>query len=457
MHYLCKYKIVIMETYKQEGTIQPIDFGTVEDTSKQIIKVVGVGGGGGNAVRNMYEEKIANVSFAVCNTDSQVLSKSPVPVKLLLGDTGLGAGGDPEVGKAEAMKTKEQVRKLFEDNTKMCFITATMGGGTGTGAAPIVASVAREMGILTIGIVTIPFFFEKKPKIIKALKGVEEMRRNVDSLLIINNESICDVYSDSEIPVKQAFKQADQILSNAAKSISELITVEGSINLDFRDVETTMRNGGGAIMAIGRSRGKNRVRNAISDALNSPLLYGSDINKAKNVLFNIYTSEETPLFVSEMAEIDTFMYSLSPDVNVIWGISDDNTLGEDAKVIILATGLDNEFVNAGKAMEDDSREYDKIISSLYREPMSAGRKRTCQEAESKPATVQTEETEEDTPQTAPSDEPLETSDEAPSPVVILPASSESGADSHTSTKPSLLEKLRTKLEGTFLNIVDDEE
>ena len=212
------------------------------------------------------------------------------------------------------------------------------------------------MGILIIGIVTIPFYFEKNRKIMKTLKGVEEMRKNVDSLLIINNESICDVYADSELSIKDAFKAADNILCNAAKSISELVTIEGSINLDFRDVETTMREGGGAIMAIGRARGGRRVEKAIVNALESPLLYGSDISNAKKILFNIYTSEDKPLFVSEMREIDAFMYGLNPNIDVIWGTSDDNILGEDAKVIILATGIDNRFLPDDKH-EDSVEEY----------------------------------------------------------------------------------------------------
>lgn len=394
---------IIMDNSSYTG----LDFGPVEDTSKQIIKVVGVGGGGCNAVKNMAEEGIANVSFAVCNTDSQSLSHSPIPVKVLLGDSGLGAGADPELGRQEALKTKEQVKRLFDDSTKMCFVTAGMGGGTGTGAAPIIASVARSMGILTIGIVTIPFFFEKKNKIIKALKGVEEMRKNVDSLLIINNESICDVYSDSELALKQAFKAADQILCNAVKSISELITLEGNINLDFRDVEATMRNGGGAIMAIGRAKGERRVEKAIINALESPLLYGSDITKAKNILFNIYTSDDAPLFVSEMREIDSFMYGLNPDINVIWGTSDDNTLGKDAKVIILATGLDNKFMPDEPTDEEkqDRKYYDTIISKLYREPL-AGLRIMSEKPE--PKEVPTE-----APAEVPAETPAEESAEEP--------------------------------------------
>lgn len=317
------------------------------------------------------------------NTDSQSLANSPVPVKLLLGESGLGAGADPELGKQEAIKTKERVKQLFNDSTRMCFITAGMGGGTGTGAAPIIASVAKSMGILTIGIVTIPFYFEKNRKIMKALKGVEEMRKNVDSLLIINNESICDVYADSELSIKDAFKAADNILCNAAKSISKLITIEGSINLDFRDVETTMREGGGAIMAIGRARGERRVEKAIVNALESPLLYGSDISNAKKILFNIYTSEDKPLFVSEMREVDAFMYGLNPNIEVIWGTSDDNTLGEDAKVIILATGIDNRFLPDDKHDDSDEEYYNQIIAKLYREPLLSQNAAAKKKAEKK--------------------------------------------------------------------------
>lgn len=348
-----------------------IDFGPVEDKSKEIIKVIGVGGGGCNAVNRMYNDKIVNVSFAVCNTDSQSLAKSPVPIKLQLGDSGLGAGANPELGRSEAINTKEQIKRLFDDNTKMCFVTAGMGGGTGTGAAPVIAGVAKSLGILTVGIVTIPFFFEKRPKIIKALYGVEEMRKNVDSLLIVNNERLCDIYSESKTSVKDAFKAADRILSDATKGISELITVEGTINLDFRDVESTMRGGGGAIMAIGRASGDHRVEKAIIDALDSPLLYGSDITKASKILFNIYTSNKAPLFVSEIQEIDSFMYELNPDIDVIWGTSDDDSLDEDAKVLILATGLDNQFAMQGveKGATTDNKYFDQVISKLYKEPM----------------------------------------------------------------------------------------
>ena len=347
----------------------PIDFGQTEDTTKNIIKVIGVGGGGCNAVKNMYSEGIVNVSFAVCNTDSQSLSKSPVPVKIMLGKSGLGAGANPEVGRSEAQNTQEDIKRLLDDGTKMAFVTAGMGGGTGTGAAPVIAGIAKSMGILTVGIITIPFYFEKRKKIVKALQGVEEMRKNVDALLIVNNERLCDVYADSEITVKDAFKLADKVLSDATKSISELITVEGTINLDFRDIETTIKSGGGAIMAMGRASGEGRVQNAILYALDSPLLYGSDISNAQRILFNIYTSSKHPIFVREMREIDAFFDELNPDIKVIWGLSDDDSLDEDAKVTILATGLNNELADEIQdnpvTTTKDEDDYQRIIDKLY--------------------------------------------------------------------------------------------
>ena len=347
----------------------PIDFGQTEDTTKNIIKVIGVGGGGCNAVKNMYSEGIVNVSFAVCNTDSQSLSKSPVPVKIMLGKSGLGAGANPEVGRSEAQNTQEDIQRLLDDGTKMAFVTAGMGGGTGTGAAPVIAGIAKSMGILTVGIITIPFYFEKRKKIVKALQGVEEMRKNVDALLIVNNERLCDVYADSEITVKDAFKLADKVLSDATKSISELITVEGTINLDFRDIETTIKSGGGAIMAMGRASGEGRVQNAILNALDSPLLYGSDISNAQRILFNIYTSSKHPIFVREMREIDAFFDELNPDIKVIWGLSDDDSLDEDAKVTILATGLNNELADEIQdnpvTTTKDEDDYQSIIDKLY--------------------------------------------------------------------------------------------
>ena len=352
-----------------EGDTPLLEFPGVEDKMQGIIKVVGVGGGGCNAVNNMYKEGVEGVTYAVCNTDSQSLSRSDVPVKIQMGE-GLGAGGNPEKGRDEAENTLDSIKKLLSDGTKMVFVTAGMGGGTGTGAAPVVAGVAKEMGLLTIGVVTIPFYFEKKRKIIKALKGVEEMRKNVDALLIVNNERLCDVYSDSEISLKEAFFRADNILMNAVKGISELITLpsDGGIKSDFRDVETIMKNGGGAIMAMGRASGENRVQKAIINALDSPLIYGNDIGKAKRILFNIYASDEHPIFVKELQEIDDFFDQLDPNIEVIWGTATDDSLGEDAKVTILATGMEDDLSNEAKTEvhHDEDDYYESMISGLYK-------------------------------------------------------------------------------------------
>ena len=393
-------------------------FGPIDDLSQNIIKVIGVGGGGQNAVRNMYNEGVQGVTFAVCNTDSQSLSRSPIPVKIQLGE-GLGAGAKPEVGRKEAESNIEDIRHLLDDGTKMVFITAGMGGGTGTGAAPVVAKVAQEAGILTVGVVTIPFYFERKRKIIKALRGVEELRKHVDALLIVNNERLCDVYSDSRISLKEAFERADNILKDAVKGISELITVhsDGNINLDFRDVETTLRNGGGAIMAMGRASGDHRVERAIIDALDSPLLYGNDIGRAKRILFNIYGSESCPIIINEMQDIDDFFDQLDPNIEVIWGTSTDESLGEDAKVTILATGMDSDDDDIlgsngrKKAMEEKDDEYfESLIPLLYK-----SRKKD------KKATSELAETEQ---QPVPSVEMLSQQSEQPTPDDEHPSSSQ---------------------------------
>ena len=341
----------------------------IKDAMQGIIKVVGIGGGGCNAVKNMHKEGVQGVTYAVCNTDSQSLSRSPVPVKILLGKSGLGAGGNPEQGRSEAETNINDFVKLFSDGTKMVFVTAGMGGGTGTGAAPVVAGVAKDMGILTVGVVTIPFSFEKKRKIIKALKGVDELRKNVDALLIVNNERLCDVYANSDISVKEAFVRADNILMDAVKGISELITLpsDGGIKSDFKDVETTMKNGGGAIMAMGRASGDHRVEKAIMNALDSPLIYGNDIGKAKRILFNIYASDEHPIFVRELQEIDDFFDELDPNIEVIWGTATDDTLGEDAKVTILATGMEDRL--EAEVQQDVHRNEDDYYEDIMELPV----------------------------------------------------------------------------------------
>lgn len=331
-----------------------------------IIKVVGVGGGGGNAVENMFRQGIHEVSFALCNTDSQSLSRSSIPEIIQLGNTGLGAGNKPETGRAAAEESIDEIKKLFNGTTKMVFITAGMGGGTGTGAAPVIAGVAKEMGMLTVGIVTIPFFFEKKPKIIQAIKGVSDMKKNVDALLVINNERLRDIYTDGITTAKEAFLKADDILTTATKSIAEIITVNGTINRDFCDVNTIMKDGGNAIMATGRASGKHRLQQAILDALNSPLLNGRDIEKAQKILYVIYASEENPILIDELSDLDAFMDELDPNIEVIWGLYDDNSLKDEIKITIIATGFETEeesFLTSSNPIEDEKIK--KLVDEYY--------------------------------------------------------------------------------------------
>ncbi|MEG2218031.1 MAG: cell division protein FtsZ, partial [Muribaculaceae bacterium] len=285
------------------------------DRSATIIKVIGVGGGGNNAINHMYKQNIENVSFVVCNTDAQALHNSPVPKRLLIGPTvtkGLGAGNNPDAARLAAEESAEEISELFDDNTKMVFITAGMGGGTGTGAAPVVARIAREKKMLTIGIVTIPFLFEGEKKILKALAGADEMSKYVDALLVINNERLTEIYKD--IDFLDAFGKADDTLSTAARSISELITCNGRINLDFNDVNTTLKDGGVAIISSGFGEGEHRVTEAILDALNSPLLKNRDVEGSKRILFNLYysTQSERPFVTSEAAELTDFMAKFAP-------------------------------------------------------------------------------------------------------------------------------------------------
>ena len=317
------------------------DFVMNNDVTPEIM-VIGVGGGGNNAIDNMYKEKVENVEFVVCNTDAQALRNSKVPKKLLIGPMttkGLGAGNNPEVARLAAEESYEDVNNLFDERTKMVFVTAGMGGGTGTGAAPVVAKVAKERGLLTIGIVTIPFLFEGNPKILKALDGVDEMKKYVDALLVINNDRLCDIYGDLDF--LNAFGKADDTLTTAARSISELITVKGYINLDFNDVDTTLRGGGAAIISSGYGEGENRVTKAFNEALNSPLLKNRDITSSKKLLFNIYFSQNaTHKFeMKETTEITSFITELNPTVDVIWGATIDESLGDKIKITILAAGF----------------------------------------------------------------------------------------------------------------------
>ena len=320
---------------------KPLAFAIPTDAPR-IIKVVGVGGGGSNAVHNMYSKGIHNVSFAVCNTDLQAMHKSPISKKLQLGQKlteGLGAGNDPAVARQAAEESREEIRKMFDDGTKMAFITAGMGGGTGTGAAPIVAEIARSMGILTVGIVTIPFRFEMPGKIKQALRGVIEIAKQVDALLVINNQRLIDMYP--KMTVEEGFKTVDEVLTTATKSIAEIITTRGGINTDFRDVRKILKNGGVAIMSYGIASGEMRVSRAFHNALHSPLLNNSDIYKAKKILFNIYGNPNYPILVEEMGEIEVFMQKFTDEnIELIWGYSQDHNLGEgEVKVTVLATGF----------------------------------------------------------------------------------------------------------------------
>lgn len=316
-----------------------LDFGE-PDRQNSIIKVIGVGGGGGNAVNNMYKQGIHDVSFVVCNTDAQALEDSPVPERLQLGSEGLGAGNRPEKARLAAEESIDDIKAMLSDGTKMDFITAGMGGGTGTGAAPVIARVSKELGILTVGIVTIPFKFEGNKKIDQALDGVDEMAKHVDALLVINNERLRKVYPD--LSLLNGFAKADDTLSVAAKSIAEIITVRGLINLDFNDVRTVLKDGGVAIMSTGFGEGDGRVRKAIDDALNSPLLNDNDIYNSQKILLSIAFSSENGtdgLAMEEMNEINDFMSRFGSNFELKWGIAIDNTLEKKVKITILATGF----------------------------------------------------------------------------------------------------------------------
>ena len=317
-----------------------LDFGE-PDKENSIIKVIGVGGGGGNAVNHMYREGIHDVTFVLCNTDNQALNDSPVPVHLQLGNEGLGAGNKPEKARQAAEETLDDIKNMLNDGTKMAFITAGMGGGTGTGAAPVIARVSKELGILTVGIVTIPFRFEGDRKIDQALDGVEEMSKHVDALLVINNERLREIYP--ELTVLDAFGKADDTLSIAAKSIAEIITVHGLINLDFNDVKTVLKDGGVAIMSTGYGEGEGRVKRAIEDALNSPLLNDNDIYNSKKILLSIAFSndkgESQTLTMDEMNDVNDFMDRFGSGFELKWGLAVDPELGKKVKVTILATGF----------------------------------------------------------------------------------------------------------------------
>ena len=315
-----------------------ISFNFQTNSKPSIIKVIGVGGGGGNAVNHMYKEGIHDVTYVLCNTDKKALDDSPVPNHLQLGKDGLGAGNKPEKAKQAALESLEDIKEMLDDGTRMVFITAGMGGGTGTGAAPIIAQCAKDAGILTVGIVTIPFKFEGNKKIVQAIKGVEEISKHVDALLVINNERLREIYP--ELTVINAFAKADDTLSVAAKSIAEIITMHGIMNLDFQDVTTVLKDGGVALMSTGYGEGERRVTKAIEEAMNSPLLNNNDIFNSKKVLLNINFCSDTDndsLMMEEMNEVNDFMKKFRNDVETKWGLATDSSLGNKVKITLLAS------------------------------------------------------------------------------------------------------------------------
>lgn len=352
-----------------DNNIPIVDFGLPEK-EHSIIKVIGVGGGGGNAVNHMYREGIHDVSFVLCNTDNQALNDSPVPVHLQLGKEGLGAGNKPEKARQAAEESIDDIKNMLDDGTRMTFITAGMGGGTGTGAAPVIARVSKEMGILTVGIVTIPFRFEGDRKIDQALDGVEEMSKHVDALLVINNERLREIYPN--LTVLDAFGKADDTLSVAAKSIAEIITVHGLINLDFNDVKTVLKDGGVAIMSTGYGEGEGRVKKAIDDALNSPLLNDNDVFNSKKILLSIsfcgQKDGKDSLMMEEMNDVNDFMAKFG-DFEIKWGLATDPELGKKVKVTILATGfgIENIDIMHGHARRHTQEEAKRIAEEQEKE------------------------------------------------------------------------------------------
>lgn len=319
-----------------------------------IIKIVGVGGGGGNAVANMYNEGISGVSYLAINTDKAALSHMPFSHRLVLGD-GLGAGNDPSIAKAAAIAAKDKIREHLNDGTQMIFLTAGMGGGTGTGASPVVASVAREMGILTVGIVTLPFAFEMPAKLRAALNGISELNDNVDALIVVNNEKLT-TFRDCTT-MSRAFKEADNVLLNAAKSIADIVNIDGYVQVDFHDVKKCLTDGHKTVISTGFATGTNRVYNAIQNAINSNLVSTDNIMDSRKVILNFYCSDESEITVSEINEVTKFMNEMSQrdDIWVKPGFTYDNTLGENVRVTILAAG-------SGDICPDEYRaEYEEIL------------------------------------------------------------------------------------------------
>jgi len=342
----------------------------IPSNGNSIIKVIGVGGGGGNAVSYMYNQGIKDVSFVICNTDNQALESSPVPLKIRLGailTEGTGAGNKPEKGKQSAIENLDEITKLLNTGTKMVFITAGMGGGTGTGAAPVIAKAAKDLGILTVGIVTIPFRFEGNRRIQQAMDGISELGTNVDCLLVINNEKIREIYGN--LKFSDAFSKADEVLCIAARGIAEIITDFGKVNVDFADVHTTMHNSGVALMGAATAGGENRALRVIEDALSSPLLNNNDINGAKNILLNIVSGTDE-CTMDELVQITEYVQEQAGyGADLIWGHTTNARLGEKIGVTIIATGFKSDLVNEmfdlrGKSGIPQAKQEEKVVHIL---------------------------------------------------------------------------------------------
>lgn len=333
---------------------------------QSIIKVIGVGGGGSNAVNHMYKQGIKDVEFIVCNTDNQALSNSPIPHKLQIGANlteGLGCGANPEVGKNAALESKEQIREMLV-GTKMLFVTAGMGGGTGTGAAPVIAKIAKDMDILTVGIVTAPFSFEGKKKMGQASLGLESLRQNCDTVIVILNDKLREIFGN--LSIGQAFAQADNILTTAAKGIAEIITLAGYVNVDFQDVRTVMHNAGAAVMGSAETRGENRARKSAEGALASPLLDNRDIMGAKRILLSIISGEEAELQMDELSEITEYIQGeAGEDAEMIFGHGVDPNLGDRIRVTVIATGFQSESQMVAKVAEKKVLDLDRSQGWLF--------------------------------------------------------------------------------------------
>lgn len=349
----------------KEDELPPFNF-PIEDKSEKIIKVIGVGGGGGNAVQHMWDERVKNVSFLVTNTDSQVLKANLVPNKIQIGP-GLGTGGNPELGRELAEKSIDDIKSMFDDDTKMVFLTAGMGGGTGTGVAPVIARVAKEMGILTVGVVTLPFRMEGKRRIETALKGMDEMRKCVDSLIVINNEKLLENKQYHQLTWEQGMKMADEVLTVATKTIAEIITMRGLINRDFKDVCTVMKDGGAALVSVAKASGEKRLLKAMTEAISSPLIANVEKLKTRRLLYIVYSGKKSPAKMDELDELCEFMEYFDEDIEVLWGHYMDDSLEDEIKVSVVATGFDRTVSVAGKGSDvsDEQRQLQLLREQYY--------------------------------------------------------------------------------------------